>query len=149
MRIDADSGALHTSQGVITPKLGLRAFLKTLIGSKARELIRNEDKITYNVRLSDADSDWGIGLLFEGEILSVVNFSPASKDDSWGNWSEEKEMEKESQLRKLLHISLGEPPHVFDWGEAIVEMDVKGGAAQAILKYRTECDSSCRKLHGN
>lgn len=138
MRIDANSGTLHTAQGVIAPKLGRKAFLETPIGSKARELIRNGDKITYNVQLSEEGSDWGINLLFEDEILSIVNFSPASKDDNWGNWSEEKEREKKTLLRKFLHTSLGEPPYIFDWGGAIVEMDVKGGTAQAILKYQKE-----------
>jgi len=80
-----------------------------------------------------------IGLCFKDDFLDFVDFRFLTleelKNDTWDNWSEEKELKKKERYENWLDDSIGSNRQ-FIWGKTVTYYDSKGGSSGILIKYK-------------
>lgn len=135
MKIDPQTGVLHIAGEWISPELRLQAFLNSSLGIGAKEQIANRGWVTYALRLKERPVEFAISLLFKDASLCEIRFSIVDAESSWGDWSQEKEIQKKAEIDRIIETSFGNPPYKFPWGEVLSDIDMRGGLSQGIIRY--------------
>lgn len=80
-----------------------------------------------------------IRLCFKNEFLDSIDFGfftfDEIKNNSWDNWSEEKEIKKKEVYENWLNDSIGSNRQ-FWWGNIATYYDSKGGNSGILMKYK-------------
>ena len=95
----------------------------------------NDGRQRYNIRqeISD-DRILGMFLIFQHERLWRFSLTYASKDESWDNWTEEREQARLAEYKRELAAQL-EGKDTFPWGRAWVFLDSKSGGTDIWVEF--------------
>lgn len=89
----------------------------------------------YTVRgLISDDRKLGLFVIFLHKRLNMVSFAYAQKDETWANWTEAGELEREKEYRQELALQLGGKDE-FPWGVARAQLDSKSGGTDIWIRY--------------
>jgi len=89
----------------------------------------------YSVReLISGDRRLGMFVIFLDDRLVKAGFAYAHIDDSWYNWSEEKEAALKSEYQRALEAQLGDK-NTFPWGRVSVIEDSKSGGTEIWMDW--------------
>ncbi|HLJ27432.1 MAG TPA: hypothetical protein VKY85_12035 [Candidatus Angelobacter sp.] len=80
------------------------------------------------------DRKIGIFLVFLNGRLKMFGFAYSHKDDSWANWSEAAELEREKEYQHELAVQLG-GKNTFPWGTVSAKLDSKSGGTDIWLNF--------------
>lgn len=80
------------------------------------------------------DRKIGLFFVFFNDELNVVSFAYCHKDDTWENWSEERERKTAEDYKQQLALQLG-PGNSFPWGRIGAEYDQRSGGTDIWLRY--------------
>jgi len=89
----------------------------------------------YNIRqLISSDRRLGIFLVFLKGRLKMLSFAYAHRDDSWANWSESAESQREKEYQEELSQQL-RGRNTFPWGTVGAQLDSKSGGTDIWMKF--------------
>lgn len=89
----------------------------------------------YNIRQAISDDRiLGLFLIFLHERLWRVSLTYANKDESWDNWTEEREQARLTEYKQELAAQLG-GKDTFPWGRAWVFLDSKSGGTDIWVEF--------------
>jgi hypothetical protein len=92
----------------------------------------------YSIRQDVAgDRKLGIFFVFFNELLKMVTFAYAPKDETWDNWSEEKEAARLEEYRQELDAQLGSGTNL-SWGKVSVINNEKSGGTEITIQFNNE-----------
>lgn len=89
----------------------------------------------YSIReLISGDRKLGLFFIFLNDRLVKASLAYCPKDDTWDNWSEEKDAALKTEYQQALTEQLGEK-NSFSWGRVNVVEDTKGGGTEIWIDY--------------
>lgn len=135
--VDSDHGTLMISDDfVISSHTRKEDILSYFGANKVTIRDMNNGWMHYNVKDIFIDSTpYAFTFYFNTEDLKSISFVfDYSPDESWNNWSLERELKRLNQYTTWLKGQLGEQTS-FPWGEAGAFFDSKGGFSDIFLRY--------------
>lgn len=124
--------ALNDGKIVLSPNLSKEQFKKSHLYSGGKIEPSYSLKILQEIN----NKSFFVTLFFPNEFLEKIYLTEATKSTGWGDWSEEKELEKKQRHDKWLNSILGEGPYSYSWGEIKSLYDRKGGVSLVIIIYK-------------
>lgn len=92
----------------------------------------------YSIRQEiSLDRKLGIFLVFLNERLNMVTFAYAPKDETWDNWTEEKETARLQEYRRELDTQLGGKT-TLPWGKVNAINNEKSGGTEITIQFNEE-----------
>jgi hypothetical protein len=89
----------------------------------------------YSIRQEiSGDRKLGIFFVFLNERLDMITFAYAPKDETWENWSEEKEAARLSEYRQELDSQLGGKT-ALPWGKVSAILNSKSGGTEITIEF--------------
>ena len=136
MKIDVSDGSIVFAGGTIRSTTRRNDFLRSAIGSGAREQTANEREDWRQVAF-DPESGVAATLIFQGERLHQVYLALRTSLDDTGPWTIATEHERNEKHDVWLRAALGAPPYEYSWGRVSSEFDPKDPASEIIVSYAT------------
>lgn len=134
MRINVSDGSIVFAVGTIRGATQRTEFLRSAIGSGAREQIANEREDWRHVAF-DPEPGVAATLIFQGEKLHQVFVALRTALDDAGPWTTATERERKTKHDTWLRTALGAPPYEYSWGSVSSEFDPKDPAGAIIVSY--------------
>lgn len=100
--------------------------------------IKNGYRWIYLKGIEIEHLNFNIGLCFHGEKLFSILFGfteATEKNESWGTWSEEHELQRKDIYEEWLTRFIG-GRRVFYWGKIGAHYDPKSGSSSMYIQYR-------------
>jgi|SRR5215472_6029681 len=89
----------------------------------------------YSVHeLISDDRKLGLFVIFFHGRLKMASFAYAQKDETWANWTEEGERQRQKEYEQELALQLGGKDE-FPWGVARAQVDNKSGGTDIWIRY--------------
>jgi len=105
------------------------------------EILRDESHSTANVYVLNQMDLWdnkvNVTLIFDqSNKLFMVRMSLSTGDDnSWANWSEDREKNLKIAHDNFLEQHLGLPPYEYEWGIIGSNYDPRSGSSMITIRY--------------
>jgi hypothetical protein len=124
----------------IDPSFTHEKFCSSELFKKATPFVKNPPYNSYRLE-EDVDflgEKFTMVLFYQNEKLNRINLSfyVLNNSLSWGDWSEEKELETKKRQDNLLKQIFGEPPYEYQWGSLESVYDKRSGSAHFIIIYK-------------
>lgn len=132
VRIDITDGSASFALGTVAPNLNRSAFLKTRIGSEAKEILVNEGWVNYDI---NPEPDVAGTVMFKNDRLRQVYLLMSIPTDNASQWTENLEQERKLKHDEWLRAELGAPPYEYAWGKVTSDFDSRGCVSEIILSY--------------
>lgn len=138
--IDKTSGelVLESIPLRIGPRLARSEFLSHPVGKSAKIVVKNEPFCSYNIGKHEiSDLVFVLIIYFYGELLESVSLTSVDDktSESWTDWSEEKELERNEIHDRWLKKLLGRESSQYKWGEVWSGYDSKAGFSSIEIRY--------------
>ena len=136
-KIDAETGQIRFPDLSLElrPLMSEREFIAATSKLNRDNLGGNGDWQRYNIRqLISEDRRLGIFFVFLKAQLNMLSFAYAHKDESWANWTEASEREREMEYQQELAIQLGGKDE-FEWGTVRAQVDYKSGGTDIWIRF--------------
>ena len=132
MKIDASNGRLTFESGWIGPDLNRMEFLETDAGRISEFCGSNDGWVRLRFRPED-----GVGAVayFKDNRLKHIDLAFSLAADNSGEWSKEREQQRQEMHDDWLRLELGAPPYRFSWGTIMSDIDVKTGDSSIFVSY--------------
>jgi hypothetical protein len=92
----------------------------------------------YSIRQEiSGDRKLGIFFVFFNELLTMITFAYAPIDETWDNWSEEKEAARLNEYRQELDAQLA-GKSALPWGKVSVINNEKSGGTEITIQFNDE-----------
>lgn len=89
----------------------------------------------YSIRQEiSGDRKLGIFFVFLNERLTMTTFAYAAKDETWDNWSEEKETARLNEYRQALDAQLDGETEL-PWGKVNAILNSKSGGTEISIQF--------------
>ena len=119
----------------LRPLMSEREFIATTSKLNRDNLGGNDGWQRYNIReLISEDRRLGIFFVFLKARLNMLSFAYAPKNESWANWTEATEREREKEYQQELAMQLGGKDE-FEWGVVRAEVDYKSGGTDIWIRF--------------
>lgn len=119
----------------LRPLMPQAEFIMATSSLNRDHLGANDGWQRYLIReLISADRKLGLFVIFISDRLKILSFAYGHKDDSWANWTEEGERQRNKEYRDELAAQLG-PGNTFPWGKARVQLDSKSGGTDIWMEF--------------
>jgi hypothetical protein len=119
----------------LRPRMPQAAFIAATSRLNRDDLGANDGWQRYSIsELISGDFKLGLFVIFLNGQLIRAGFAYGSKDDTWDNWSEEKEAAQQGDYQQELDAQLG-GKSVFFWGKASLILDSKSGGSNIWIDY--------------
>src|SRR5215467_7945131 len=119
----------------LRPSMPQREFVAATAKLNRDNLGSNGGWQRYSIRQEiSGDRKLGIFLVFFNELLRMVTFSYAPKDETWDNWSEQKEAAQLHEYRQQLHAQLGGKT-TLPWGKVSAINNEKSGGTEITIQF--------------
>ncbi len=132
MKISVTDGSVTFAAGVVAPDLDRSAFLKTPIGSAAKQMLANANVVNFDI--SPEPGLTGTVTFKNDRLRRVCLLMRIPTDDS-GEWTEELELGRKLKHDEWLRSQLGVPPYEYPWGSVASEYDPRGCVSDIIVSY--------------
>jgi|SRR5579884_2046835 len=117
------------------PGMSQPEFLDATSSFNRDDLGSNDAWQRYSLRAPLGDNrKIGFFFVFLNGKLNMISFAYSHKDDSWQNWSEERERQTSAEYKLALASQLG-TGNSFLWGTVGAEYDQKSGGTDIWLRY--------------
>jgi hypothetical protein len=119
----------------LRPQMPQAEFIVATSRLNRDDLGANEGWQRYSIRERiPGDLKLGLFVIFLNGQLTRGGFAYGSKDDTWDNWSEEKEAALQRDYQQELDAQLG-GKSVFFWGKVSILLDSKSGGTDIWIDY--------------
>ena len=119
----------------LSPQLPQAEFVAATARLNGDDLGANDGWQRYSIReLIAGDLKIGLFVIFLNGQLLRAGFAYGSKDDTWDNWSEEKEASLQREYQQELDAQLS-GKNTFPWGKASILLDSKSGGTNIWIDY--------------
>jgi hypothetical protein len=119
----------------LRPRMPQAEFIAATSRLNRDDLGANDGWQRYSIREQIVgDCKFGLFVIFLNGKLNRAGFAYGPKDDSWDNWSEEKDAAQRRDYQRELDAQLG-GKNVFFWGKASLILDSKSGGSNIWIDY--------------
>ena len=119
----------------LRPLMSQQEFIAATATLNRDNLGANDGWQRYSIRqLISEDRKLGLFVIFLHERLHMLSFAYAQKDETWADWTEAGEREREKEYQQELSRQLG-GKDTFPWGIARAQLDSKSGGTDIWIRY--------------
>jgi hypothetical protein len=119
----------------LRPRMPEQEFIAATAKLNRDNLGANNGWQRYSIREAiPNDRKLGIFFVFLNDCLKMASFAYAQKDETWDNWSEEKELAREKEYQQELALQLGGKNN-FPWGKASAQLNSKSGGTEISIQF--------------
>jgi hypothetical protein len=138
--IDPETGRLRFPDLSLElrPRMPQAEFVAATLSLNRDDLGANDEWQRYQIReLISNDRRLGLFLVFLNGRLKTASFAYAQRDETWANWSEEGERQREKEYQQELASQLG-GKNTFAWGKVSTKLDQKSGGRDIWIEFSSE-----------
>jgi hypothetical protein len=122
----------------LRPRMPHQEFIAATANLNRDNLGSNGGWQRYSIRQEiSGERKLGIFFVFLDEFLTMVTFAYAPKDETWDNWSEEKEAARLQEYRQEIDAQLGGKT-TLTWGKVSVINNEKSGGTEITIRFSEE-----------